>query len=203
MKLYDGGRVPNARRVRIFLAEKGISVPMEPVDIGRMEHRSEAFASRNPLMRVPVLELDDGSVLTESVAICRYFEEIQPEPPLFGVGAVQRATVEMWNRRAELELYMTVQAAFRHLHPAMVNHEVPQVASWGEVNRARAAEALGLFDRRLGTTRYLAGDSYSIADITAQVTIDFMKPAKLSVPEDMIHLRRWHGECAARPSSAA
>lgn len=203
MKLYDGGRVPNARRVRIFLAEKGISVPMEPVDIGRMEHRSEAFASRNPLMRVPVLELDDGSVLTESVAICRYFEEIQPEPPLFGVGAVQRATVEMWNRRAELELYMTVQAAFRHLHPAMVNHEVPQVASWGEVNRARAAEALGLFDRRLGTTRYLAGDSYSIADITAQVTIDFMKPAKLSVPEDMIHLRRWHGECAARPSAAA
>lgn len=203
MKLYDGGRVPNARRVRIFLAEKGISVPMEPVDLGRMEHRSEAFASRNPLMRVPVLELDDGTVLTESVAICRYFDELQPEPALFGTGALQRATVEMWNRRAELEIYLAVQAAFRHLHPAMAGHEVPQVAPWGEVNRTRAIEALDLFDRRLAANRFLAGDDFSIADITALVAIDFMKAAKLSVPERLAGLLRWHGEVSARPSAKA
>jgi glutathione S-transferase len=203
MKLYDGGRVPNARRVRIFLAEKGITVPMEPIDLGKKEHKSESFSARNPLQRVPVLELDDGTILTESVAICRYFEEIHPEPPLFGVGAVGRAMVEMWNRRAELELYLAVQAAFRHLHPGMAGYEVPQIAAWGEANKSRAMEAMRLFDTQLATNRFVAGDRFSIADITAFVSIDFLKPARLAMPADLAHLARWHAECAARPSAGA
>lgn len=203
MKLYDGGRVPNARRVRIFLAEKGISVPMVPVDLGKKEHRSEEFTARNPLQRVPVLELDDGTVLTESVAICRYFEELHPEPALFGTGALGKALVEMWNRRAEFELYLAVQAAFRHLHPGMAGYEVPQVAEWGEVNKGRAIEAMRLFDRQLATNRFVAGADFSIADITAFVSVEFLKAARLSVPDDMKHLVRWRDEVAARPGAAA
>ena len=203
MKLYDGGRVPNARRVRIFLAEKGISVPMVPVDLGKKEHRSEEFTARNPLQRVPVLELDDGTVLTESVAICRYFEELHPEPALFGTGALGKALVEMWNRRAEFELYLAVQAAFRHLHPGMAGYEVPQVAEWGEVNKGRAIEAMRLFDRQLAANRFVVGADFSIADITTFVSVEFLKAARLSVPDDMKHLARWRDEVAARPGAAA
>lgn len=203
MKLYDGGRVPNARRVRIFLAEKGLSVPMIPVDLGKKEHKSSDFTARNPLQRVPVLELDDGTVITESVAICRYFEEQHPEPALFGTGAVGKALVEMWNRRAEFELYLAVQAAFRHLHPGMAGYEVPQVAEWGEVNKGRAIEAMRLFDRQLAENRFVAGPDFSIADITAFVSVDFLKAARLSMPEDMPNLARWRDAMAARPSAAA
>src|SRR5262245_33581638 len=117
MKLFDGGRSPSPRRVRIYLAEKGISVPLVPVDMGALEHKQEAISSRNPLRRLPVLELDDGTILTETVAICRYFEELHPEPVLFGRGALGKALVEMWHRRIELHLYASVSAAFRHIHP--------------------------------------------------------------------------------------
>src|SRR5690606_35913890 len=116
MKLFDGGKAPNPRRVRVFLAEKGIDVPLAPVDMGAMGHRGPEVAERNPLRRHPVLELDDGTVITESVAICRYFEEIQPEPPLFGTGALGRARVEERQRRMELNLMMPVAHAFRHIH---------------------------------------------------------------------------------------
>lgn len=203
MRLFDGGRVPNARRVRVFLAEKGLAVPVVPVDLGRMEHKSAEFTQRNPLQRVPVLELDDGTFLTESVAICRYFEELHPEPPLFGTGALGRATVEMWNRRVELELYSQGQAAFRHGHPGMANHEVPQIPQWADVNRGRALASLRLLDDHLADHRYLAGDFFSIADITALVTIDFLKPARITVPPELAHLARWHAECSGRPSAAA
>lgn len=114
MKLYDGGRAPNPRRVRIFLAEKGISVPTEQVDLGNLQQRSEAYTAINPLQRVPALVLDDGTVLTESLAICRYFEALQPDPPLFGKGALQSALIEMWNRRIEFHLYMPVSTVFQH-----------------------------------------------------------------------------------------
>ena len=114
MKLYDGGRAPNPRRVRIFLAEKGISVPMEQVDLGALEQKSAAFTAINPVQRVPALVLDDGTVLTESVAICRYFEALHPEPPLFGRGALSAAQVEMWNRRIELHFLFPVSHVFRN-----------------------------------------------------------------------------------------
>ena len=119
MKLYDGGRAPNPRRVRIFLAEKGITVPAEQVDLGTMQQRSKAFTAINPMQRVPALLLDDGTVIAESIAICRYFEALHPDPPLFGWGALESALVEMWNRRAELHLLFPVAAVFQHQHPAM------------------------------------------------------------------------------------
>lgn len=203
MKLYDGGKAPNPRRVRIFLAEKGISVPLEPVDLGRMEHRSEAYTAVNPLQRVPALELHDGTVITESVAICRYFEALHPEPPLFGVGARDLAIVEMWNRRVELHLYGPVSTVFRHSHPAMAGYEVPQVPDWAEANKPRVTEFLYLLDRELAGRAFVAGNHYSVADITALVAVDFMKPAKLAVPEELAHLRRWHVEVTARPSAKA
>ena len=203
MKLFDGGRAPNPRRVRIFLAEKGISVPLVPVDMGAMGHKGDDISKRNPLQRLPVLELDDGTILTESVAICRYFEEMQPEPALFGKGALGKAQVEMWNRRTELNLLASVAAAFRHTHPAMLEWEVPQVPAWGEANRPKALAFLAFLNDELANREFLAGDSYSIADITGLVAVDFMKPAKIAVPEHLTHVRRWYTALSARASALA
>lgn len=203
MKLYDGGRAPNPRRVRIFLAEKGIAVPLEPVDLGAKAHLSEAFTAINPLQRLPVLILDDGTVLTESIAICRYFEARQPEPALFGRGAKSMALIEMWQRRLELNLYLPIQAVFRHLHPGMKEMEIPQVAAWGEVNKPRVMDFLALLDRELAARPFVAGDDFSVADITGLVTLDFMKPARLTLPPEFAHVARWHRELALRPTATA
>lgn len=203
MKLFDGGKAPNPRRVRVFLAEKGINIPLVPVDMGAMGHRGAVVADRNPLQRLPVLELDDGSVLTESVAICRYFEEIHPETPLFGTGALGRAKVEEWQRRMELNLLMPVAHAFRHIHPAMKDWEVPQIAEWGEANKPKALAFLHFIDRELADREFIAGDEYSIADITGLIAVDFMKPARITVPDELVHVRRWHDSISARPSAQA
>jgi glutathione S-transferase len=203
MKLYDGGRAPNPRRVRIFLAEKGISLPLVPIDMGAMEHRAGEVASRNPLRRLPVLELDDGAVLCESVAICRYFEELQPQPALFGRGALGKAQVEMWQRRMEFNLFLPVSQAFRHIHPAMKEWEVPQVPEWGEANKPKALDFLVLMDAELALREFAAGDDFSIADITGLVAIDFMKPARITVPTELTNVTRWHRALAARPSASA
>lgn len=203
MKLYDGGRAPNPRRVRIFLAEKGIEVPLVPVDMGAMGHRSPEVASRNPLRRLPVLELDDGTIITESVAICRYFEETHPEPSLFGTGAVGKAKVEMWQRRMELNFLSAVASAFRHLHPAMKEWEVPQIAEWGEANKPKVLDFLAFLDSELANREFIAGDAFSIADITGMIGIDFMKPARIAVPDECSNVRRWYAAVASRPSAAA
>jgi glutathione S-transferase len=203
MKLYDFGRAPNPRRVRIYLAEKGITVPMEQVDLGAMQHKSAAYTAINPLQRVPALVLDDGTVIAESVAICRYFEVLNPSPPMFGIGALEQAMVEMWNRRVEQHLYFPVSQVFRHLHPGMKDTEVPQVAAWGEINKPRVAEFLPILDRQLEISRFVGGAQYSVADITALVAIDFMKPAKLAVPLEHRNIARWQAEVSARPSTKA
>ncbi|GLS33284.1 Glutathione S-transferase [Mesorhizobium albiziae] len=203
MKLFDGGRAPNPRRVRVFLAEKGISVPLVPVDMGALGHRQEPVASRNPLRRLPVLELDDGTVITESVAICRYFEELQPEPPLLGTGALGKALVEMWQRRMELNLMLPVAQAFRHIHPAMKEWEVPQVPEWGEANKPKAIEFLRVLDKELADREFAAGDAFSIADITGMIAVDFMKPARIQLPEELANVTRWYAALRARPSAAA
>ncbi len=203
MKLYDGGRAPNPRRVRVFLAEKGITVPAEQVNLGTMQQRSEAYTAINPLQRVPALVLDDGTVIAESIAICRYFETMQPDPPLFGRGALEEALVEMWNRRAELHLLFPVSSVFRHLHPAMAQLEVPQVPEWGEANKPRAMSFLEFLDGELKNRPYVAGEKYSVADITAMIAVDFMRVAKLAVPDALTNLKRWHASVAARPSASA
>ncbi len=203
MKLYDGGRAPNPRRTRIFLAEKGIKLPMEQVDLGALAHKSEDYAAVNPLRRVPALVLDDGTVITESIAICRYFEATHPDPPLFGRGALEAAQIEMWNRRLELHLLFPVSQVFRNSHPAMKEMEVPQVPAWAEANKPRVQEFIGLLDHELGHRRFVTGDAFTVADITGLVAVDFMKPAKLALPEECRQVRRWHAEISARPSAAA
>lgn len=203
MKLYDGGKAPNPRRVRIFLAEKGIDVPIVPVDMGAMGHRGADVTALNPLQRLPVLVLDDGTVISETIAICRYFEELHPNPPLFGEGALGKAKVEMWQRRLELNLLLPVGAAFRHIHPAMKEWEVPQIAEWGEANKPKAVEFLAMLDRELASREFAAGDAFTVADITGLITLDFMKPARIAIPEELTNVWRWYRALKARPSAEA
>jgi glutathione S-transferase len=203
MKLYDGGRAPNPRRVRIFLAEKRITIPTEPVDLGKLEQRTQAYTAINPMQRVPALVLDDGTVITESIAICRYFEALQPDPPLFGRSPLEIALVEMWNRRVEFHLYLPVSTVFQHLHPAMKALVDPQVPAWGEANRPRIYDFLRFLDSELKGRPYVAGNDFSVADILAMVAVDFMKVSKLAVPEELADLRRWQADVSARPSASA
>jgi glutathione S-transferase len=201
MKILQTRTAPNPRRVRIFLAEKGIEVPLEEVDI--MKLKTPEFTELNWFQRVPVLMLDDGTAIAETIAICRYFEETNPEPALFGGGALGRATVEMWSRRMELGLLLSVAQAFRHLHPAMAQLEVPQVPAWGEANKPRVLDILSFMDRELARRPFIAGDAFSVADITALVAVDFMKPARIQRPPELASLERWHREVSARPSARA
>jgi glutathione S-transferase len=203
MKLYEFGRAPNPRRVRIFLAEKGIKAPSEQVDLGQLQQRSDAYTAINPMQRVPALVLDDGTAIAESIAICRYFEGVQPEPALFGRGAVASALVEMWNRRAELHLLAPVSSVFQHLHPAMKQMVNPQVAEWGEANKPRVFDFLKFLDGELKNRPYLVGTDFTVADITALVAVDFMRVSKLAVPDDLANVRRWYEAVSARPSASA
>jgi len=203
MKLYDSKFAPNPRRTRIFLAEKGISVPMEQVDIGAKQHKTAEYAAVNPLQRMPALVLDDGTIITESIAICRYFEALQPEPPLFGVGAREIALVEMWNRRCELNLFFPVAHVFRHTHPAMKELEIPQVPDWAEANRPKIAEFLEILDAQLKGNEFIAGSRYTVADITALCAVDFAKPARVTVSDELANLKRWREAVSARPSAKA
>lgn len=203
MKLYDSPVAPNPRRVRIFLAEKGIVVPTENVDLARLEQKSPAYAAVNPLLRIPALELDSGEIISESVAICRYFEEIQPDPPLFGRDPLEKARVEMWQRRAELDFFFPIALAFRHSHPAMVEMEKPQIPQLVELNRPRALAFARFLDSELATRRFLAGEFFSIADITAEVAADFAKPARIAFPDELVHFARWRAEVSSRPSAKA
>jgi glutathione S-transferase len=203
MKLYDGGRAPNPRRVSVFLAEKGLEIERIPVDMGKLGHKSDVITGLNPLQRLPVLVLDDGTALSESVSICQYIEELHPEPPLMGTDARDRAIVDMWNRRVELHFLAAVAAAFRHTHPAMKEWEVPQLPEWGEANRPKALAFLELLDRELASREFIAGYRYSIADITAMIGVDFMKPARIDRPEHLENVMRWYRAVSSRPSAKA
>lgn len=203
MKILETRTAPNPRRVRIYLAEKGISVPFEELDLMKNQLKTPEFTQLNPLQRVPVLILDDGTAISESMAICRYFEEINPLPALFGTGAKGRAIVEMWNRRTELGLLFCTATAFRHLHPAMAHLEVPQVKEWGECNKPKVLEFLGLLDKELANRPFIAGAEYSVADITGLCAVDFMRVARIPRPAGHKHLDRWYDEVNARPSAKA
>jgi glutathione S-transferase len=152
---------------------------------------------------MPALVLDDGAVISESIAICRYFEALRPQPPLFGTGPTEIATVEMWNRRCELNLLSSVAHVFRHTHPAMKELEVPQVAAWAEANRPRVIDFLRILDAGLASHSFIAGEHFTVADITALCAVDFMKPARIAVPDELTNVKRWHAEVAARPSAKA
>lgn len=203
MLLYDAPRAPNPRRVRIFLAEKGVSVPTRELDLMALAHMEPDFARINPLHAVPALVLDDGAVLTESVAICRYVEWLHPEPPLFGRDGREQAFVEMWQRRMEFALFLPVAFAFRHSHPRMEILEKPQFPEFAEAQRTRALEAMRYLDGELADRAFVAGDAFTIADITAYVALELTALARIAVPAELAHLARWRAAVGARPSAAA
>ncbi len=203
MKLHEAATAPNCRRVRIFLAEKGIEVPIVPVDLGKAENRQAPFRKKNPMGRVPVLELDDGAFIAESVAICRYFEQLRPEPALMGGGdPEQAARIEMWQRRMELEIALPIMQVFRNTHPYFAQL-IEQFPDYGEGQRRQATKRLAWLDEELADREFVAGDEYSIADITAQIGIDFGRVTKFKVTEETPNLLRWHQAVSARPSAKA
>lgn len=197
------GRAPNPRRVKVFAAEKGINIDYEKVDLAAMEQKQSGLTKLNPLQRVPVLVLDDGTVISESVAICRYLEALQPDPALMGEGAAGQAVVEMWQRRMEINFLFHVAQTFRHSHPAMKEMEVPQVAEWAAVNPPHVIRMIELLDGELKGRAFIAGDRFSIADITAMIATDFMKVARIDRPENMPNFDRWYDDVSSRPSAAA
>ena len=203
MKLYNSNVAPNPRRVRIFLAEKGVSIPQVQVDLGKLEHKTPEFAAVSPFQVIPALELDDGTVIGETIAICRYIEELHPEPNLFGTTPLERATIEMWQRRLEWHLFLPVAQVFRHSHPHMAKMEQPQVADWAAANRPRVLRNMAIFDGVLRDRPYIAGERFTVADITGLVALDFTKPARIAVPPELENLTRWRAALAARPSAAA
>ncbi|MGE0230720.1 MAG: glutathione S-transferase family protein [Flavobacteriaceae bacterium] len=203
MKLYTQRRAPNPRRVHMFLAEKGLEIHTVDFDIMAGAHRSDELRALNPAMTLPVLVLDDGTPIAESVAICRYIEELHPEPCLMGRTALERATTEMWNRRAELLLALPVMFTVRHAVPAFAVLEPEQVADWAALSRRKALEGMSLLNHQLEKTQFIAGPEFTIADITAFVGVEFGRIVKLSIPEEMTGLTRWRAEVAARPSASA
>ena len=202
MKIYDDKLAPNPRRVRVFLAEKGIDVPYEQVSIMKGQHKTPEFRKKSPLSQLPALELDDGTVITETVAICRYFEELHPEPPLMGTTPLEKAQIEMWQRRMELSVMMPVAMSFRHTFPGFAALE-NQIKEWGELNKERALGAFKWLDKQLAGKQFVAGDKYTIADITGLCTVDFAKFAGIEIPEDCQNLKAWYERVAARPSAKA
>jgi glutathione S-transferase len=202
VKLLEYTAAPNPRRVRVFLAEKGIEVPTEQVDIGKAENREPPYLAKNPMGGVPILELDDGTYLAETVAICRYFEETQPEPPLFGTSIQDRALVEMWNRRMELEVWNRVTGTFQHTHD-FFKGRIEQVPEWGEACKKAAFARLEWLDKELGGRDFVAGDRYTIADITLLCAIDFGRVSGIKIGGDQKNLARWHEAVSARPSASA
>lgn len=193
---------PNPRRVRIFAAEKGISLPSRALSIPAGEHKSAEYTALNPRGQTPALQLDDGTVIAESVAICRYLEALHPQPPLFGTGAVEQALVEMWNRRVEMILMPPVGAVWVHTHK--FTERLPgRNAEWGEANRPRVHEAMRFFDEQLAGREFLAADHYTIADILLLTTVDFATFIGMPVPDDLSNLRAWHARVSARPSASA
>jgi len=202
MKLYDSQMAPNPRRVRMFLAEKGVTIPTEQVDIAGAVNRSDEFRKKNPLGGVPVLELDDGTYLSESVAICRYIEELHPNPPLLGTDARDRAVVEMWQRRMELEIFAPIAQVFRNGHPFFAGR-ITQVPAWGDACRTHAEASLAWLDRELAERAFVAGERYTIADITALCGIDFGRVSKIRIAPAHANLTRWYAAVSARPSAKA
>jgi glutathione S-transferase len=202
MKIHEFTQAPNPRRVRIFLAEKGITVPYEQVNLAAGDNRKPEFLAKNPMGGVPVLELDDGTFIAESVAICRYFEETHPEPRLMGVDAKDKAVVEMWQRRMEFEILSNCAGSFRNTSE-FFKGRIPQVPEYGAVCKNAALKRLEWLDKELANREFVAGSRYTIADITALVGIDFGRTTGIKILPEQKNLARWHQAVSSRPSAKA
>jgi len=210
MKLYGWGAAPNPRRVRIYLAEKGIAVPTEDVGVPNSGELKPEFLAAHPHRRVPLLELDDGTCIGEAMAICRYFEVLHPDPPLMGRDAREIALIDMWERIAEFEGLQAVSENFRNSRRSFADRAIagyanplPQIPELVERGALRTRIFFEKIDAQLAGNEFVAGDSYSTADITTLCTVDFAKFCKLAVPDDCVNLRRWHETVSARASAKA
>lgn len=203
MKLYDSRRASNPRRVRWLMAEKDIAdIEIVELDIFKGEHRTPEYLARAGLANVPALEFDDGTTITESIAICRYLESVYPEPNLFGHDAREIAIIEMWSRRAEMMVATPLMLAVRHGHPALAALE-KQVAEVAATNRAGAERALKMLDRRLGESRFIAAERLTIADIIAFTGLDFARMVQFKPAEELGNVLRWGDDMRARPAASA
>lgn len=209
MKFYDCSTAPSPRRVRMFMAEKGVDIETVQVDLGSGEQFSEEFRELNPDCVVPVLELDDGRCISEVIAICSYLDELYPEPPLFGRTPEERATVLMWNARVEQQGLWAVADAFRNAAKGLVDKALPgpdaypQIPELAERGRQRVARFLERLDEQLGSNEFVAGEFFSVADISAMVVVDFAGWIKIRPPEEARNLQRWYHNVSTRPSAAA
>ena len=201
VRLVETPAAPSPRQLRIFLAEKGLEIPAESIDIMGGEHRKPEYIAWAGAATVPAVELEDGTVLTETVAIYRYIEALHPEPNLMGRDPLESAIIEMWQRRVEFGLLQNVAAVVRHTHPSLRVLE-DQVPAWGEANRPRVERALRYLDERLADNPFIAVERYTVADITAHVIIDFMRVGRITVSEELVHLLRWLEQVRARPSAS-
>lgn len=203
MLLYHDPRAPNPRRVRIFLAEKNVAYDTIEVLIASSANQTDEFKKKNPIALLPVMEFEDGRILRESMAICRYIEELHPEPNLFGSDPWERAQIEMWNRHAELELLLPTAIVFRNTH-AFWQGRIKQAPEIGEITKEVIATRFDWFDRELGTRPYIAGQRFTVADITALCAIDFGRISNIRINgETHPNLKSWHERVSARPSTKA
>jgi glutathione S-transferase len=204
MKLYTSNRAPNPRRVRWVMAEKGIEdVELVEVDILTGEHKTPEYRARVGVPHMPALELDDGTTISESVAICRYLEALHPEPNLFGRDAREQAVIEMWTRRCEFYLANPIMLSVRHSHPALAALEAVQMPQLADYNRVAAEKFMKTLDRRLAEHEFIAADRFTIADIVALVGLDFARLIKYRPPEEWTHLARWLEAGRGRPAAKA
>ncbi len=204
MKLHYAVMAPNPDRVRFFLQEKGVwdQVPKAELNIIKQDHKTPAYLALSPLNHVPALELDDGTALTESRAICTYFESIYPEPNLMGVDAKERAVIEMWDRRVELNYFFQIAGWFRNTNPAMAELEKPQSKEWAEICAGRAKKNIAFFDQHLATSLFVAGDRFTIADITLHVALGFGRIVKYRPWEEFTNIAAYRERMLARPGLA-
>jgi glutathione S-transferase len=209
MKFYDCATAPSPRRVRIFLAEKNITVPTVQVDLRKNQQLTPAFRAINPDATVPSLELDDGTRINDAVGICVYFEALHPQPALMGETAEEKALVASWQRQVERDGFYAVMEAFRNSTPGLKGralpgpHDYEQIPALAERGRLRVQHFHERMDARLAQSEFIAGPRYSIADITALIAIDFAGRARMPIPEGCAHVRRWHAQVSARPSAKA
>ena len=203
MKLYDLPASPNARRVRVFIAEKNLEIEMVPINMMTGENKTEEYLSKNPLGRMPLLELDDGTCIAESIAICRYLENEHPDPPLFGTSSLEQATIEMWQRRMEFQFLNPMINIFRNTHEMWKDRmiQIPQIA---EIESKDVEEKMVWLNRELEGREYIAGETYSVADITAQCAFVMGKAAVgIRIPEDLSNLDAWWSRVTSRPTARA
>ena len=203
MKLYNNAHAPNPRRVRMLLAEKDVSdYAIEELDIGAGDNLKDEFRAMNPIAKVPVLELDDGLCLSETPAICRYLDEIYPEPALYGSSPKERAIIDMWDHRMEYSLLLPALFAFQHLSGFFKDRMNP-LAEWGSDNAENFKKALPVLEQQLSQNDWVAGPAFSVADITALCAIEFARIVKIRVGEEYPSTLRWYAAMKERPSYKA